>query len=122
MRKRSNKALKNKEICKVAIPFRATTKNINKVTNCRSYLEVFFKESVLKKFAKFTGKHLCWGLSFKKKLQYFKQENFTKFLRAVILCNIHERLLLKLLQILITSTKFKTLFLKSVDNLLDTRK
>ena len=49
------------------------------------------KEGVLKRFANFTAKHLCWGL-FLIKLQ--AQVKFAKFLRTFILKNICQRLLL----------------------------
>ena len=59
--------------------------------------EVFYKKGVLKNFAIFTGKHLFWSF-FLIKLQGFTQVFFTvniaKFLRALILKNIYERLLL----------------------------
>ena len=67
------------------------------------------KKSVLKNFPVFTAKHLCWNLLFnknaslqvcsfiKKRLQYrsFFHTNIEKFLRAPILKNICERLLLR---------------------------
>ena len=62
--------------------------------------EVFCKKGVLKNFANFTGKHLCWSLfqacSFiKKRLQQWCfPVKFTKFLRTSILKNICERLIL----------------------------
>ena len=65
--------------------------------------EEFRKRSVLKKFAIFTRKHLCWslfdvfGVNFiKKRLQHIHfPVNITKFLRTPILKNIWERLHLK---------------------------
>ena len=51
---------------------------------CRSSRsQMFFKIGVLKKFAMFTGKHLCWSL-FLIKLQAFRcfPVNITKLLRA----------------------------------------
>ena len=48
----------------------------------------FCKKAVLKNFAIFTGKHLCWRL--------FSIQNIPKFFRAPILKNICERLLLKM--------------------------
>ena len=58
--------------------------------------EVFYKKAVLKYFAIFTGKHLCWSLKFiKMRLQHrCFPVNIAKFLRAPILKNICERLLL----------------------------
>ena len=59
------------------------------------------KNGVLKKFANFTGKHLCWSIkkriqSIKKRLQYrCFPVKFAKFLRTLILKNICERLLQK---------------------------
>ena len=52
---------------------------------CRSSRsQMFFKIGVLKKFAMFTGKHLCWSL-FLIKLQAFRcfSVNIAKLLRAV---------------------------------------
>ena len=62
--------------------------------------EVFRKKDVLKNFAIFTRKHLCWslfGVNFiKKRLQHrYFLVNITKFLRTPILKNIWERLHLK---------------------------
>ena len=65
--------------------------------------EVFRKKGVLKNFAIFTRKHLCWslfgvfGVNFiKKRLQHrYFPVNITKFLRTPILKNIWERLHLK---------------------------
>ena len=37
-----------------------------KVNKQKQPLEVFFKKVVLKHFANFTGKHLCWDLFFTK--------------------------------------------------------
>ena len=54
-------------------------------------LEVLYKKAVLKNFRIFTGrteKHLCWSLAL--------IQNIVKFLRASILKNICERLLLKM--------------------------
>ena len=50
--------------------------------------EVFYKKYVLKNFAIFTGKHLCWSL--------FLIQNIAKFLRAPNLKSICEQLLLKM--------------------------
>ena len=59
------------------------------------------KESVLKIFAKFTGKHLCQSLFFNKveglRTARFFPLNFVKFLRTDFLQNTFERLLLDLL-------------------------
>ena len=57
------------------------------------------KKGVLKKFAYFTGKHLCWSLFLikfiKKRLQHWCfSVKFAKFLRTSILKNICERLFL----------------------------
>ena len=63
--------------------------------NCRSsHVEVIGEKSVLEKFAKITGKHMCWNFfyiglracnSIKKKLQHrCFHVNFTKFLRIPI--------------------------------------
>ena len=71
-------------------------------------LQVFYKKSVFKNFAIFTGKNLCWSL-FLIKLQAFSPSDFTKkriqhrcfpvnnakFLRKTILKNLCERLLLR---------------------------
>ena len=58
---------------------------------------------VLKNFANFTGKHLCWSLQQKKRLQHRCFP--VKFLRAPILKNICEWLLLNLSGILRSSMK-----------------
>ena len=58
------------------------------------------KKGVLKNFANFTGKHLCWSLLqacnfIKKRLQHWCfPVKFAKFLRTSILKKIYERLLL----------------------------
>ena len=66
--------------------------------------EVFCKKGVLKNFAIFTGKDLCWSLFYvcgvnfiKKKLQHrYFPVNITKYLGTPItLRNFSERLLLK---------------------------
>ena len=45
--------------------------------------QMFFKIGVLKHFANFTGKHLCWSLFFKKRLWHrCFPVNFAKFLRT----------------------------------------
>ena len=53
---------------------RGSLKNYN-LKNCkpRKKLQVFFKKTVLKNFAIFTGKHLCWSL-FIIKLKVFRPE------------------------------------------------
>ena len=61
--------------------------------------KVFYKKAVLKNFEIFTWKHLCWSLFLikfiKKRLQHScSTVNITKFLRAPILEDIYERLLL----------------------------
>ena len=62
--------------------------------------EVFFKKGVLKNFANFTGKHLCWSLFFNKvaspqaPTQMCSCE-ISKILRTPILKNICGRLLIK---------------------------
>ena len=74
--------------------------------NSRS--QMFFKIGVLKNFAVFIGKHLCWSLFFnrvadfrpatilKKRLEHkCFPVNIAKFLRTPILKNICERLLLQ---------------------------
>ena len=43
-----------------------------------SHSQMFFKIGVLKKFAIFTGKHLCWRLQ-----QWYFPVNIVKFLRTV---------------------------------------
>ena len=53
--------------------------------------------TVLTNFANFTGKHLCWGLFTKKRLQHrCFPVNMAKFLRASILKNICKWLLLQI--------------------------
>ena len=75
--------------------------------DCRSsHRRCSLKKAVLKDFAIFTGKHLCWSLFFKKvttlqpcnfikkRLQHRRfPVNIAKFLRTIILKNICERLL-----------------------------
>ena len=54
---------------------RGSLKNYN-LKNCKprkKLQEVFFKKTVLKNFAIFTGKHLCWSL-FIIKLKVFRPE------------------------------------------------
>ena len=56
---------------------------------------MFLKIVALKNFAIFTGKHLCWSLFIKNRLQQrCFLVNIGKFLRAPILKNICKRLLL----------------------------
>ena len=69
--------------------------------------EVFCKKSVLKNFANFTGKHLCWNLFyevaglqlasfFKKRVQHkCFPVKYGKILRTPILKNICKRLFLE---------------------------
>ena len=75
----------------------------------RATVQVFYKIGVLKNFAKFTEKHVCWSLFFDKvmsagSLQLYQKMrlqhrcfsvNFTKFLKAPFLQNTSGRLLLK---------------------------
>ena len=75
----------------------------------KQQLEVFY-EGVLKNFANFTGKNLCWSLfnevADQKACNFIKKRpqrkcflvKFAKFLRATVLKNICERLLLKMVQ------------------------
>ena len=70
-------------------------------SNQKQSTEVFYKKRFLKNFAIFTGKHLCWSFSliifFKMRLQHrCVPVNIAEFLRAPILKNICERLLLPL--------------------------
>ena len=57
------------------------------------------KKAVLKSFAIFTGKHLCWNLFFNKNVSLqgpsFIKKRLEKFLRTTILENICKRLLLR---------------------------
>ena len=73
---------------------------------CSSCLQVFFKTGVLKNFAIFTRKHLCWSLFLILVLQpcnYIKKQlqhrcfplNIAEFWRTSNLKNICEQLLLK---------------------------
>ena len=50
--------------------------------------EVLYSKAAVKNLAIFTGKHLCWS--------FFLMQNTAKFLRAPILKNIWELLLLKM--------------------------
>ena len=59
--------------------------------------EVFYKKAVLKNFAIFRGKYLCWIL-FLIKLSGLGLHITAKFLRTSILKNFYERLLLFLLR------------------------
>ena len=64
-----------------------------------SRLEVFCKKGVLKNFANFTGKRLCWSLFLINFIKMRLQRRcfpvkFAKFLRTPIVKNICERLLL----------------------------
>ena len=76
--------------------------------------EVFYKKSVHKNFTKFTGKHLCQNLFFKKnrkpanllkkRLRYRGfGVNFAKFLWTPFLQNTSGRLLLNVLKLLLIS-------------------
>ena len=60
---------------------------------------MFLKKAVLKNFAIFTGKHVCWNLFFNKNASLqgpsFIKKRLEKFLRTPILKNICERLLLR---------------------------
>ena len=64
--------------------------------------EVFCKKSVLRNFAKFTGKHLCQSLTCAEACNFIKKRlwhwrfplNFVKFLRIPLLQNTSGRLLL----------------------------
>ena len=60
-------------------------KNIQLMLDRSSRAEVFCKKSVLKNIAKFTGKHLCQSLFFKKVVADWDSVNFAKFLRAPFL-------------------------------------
>ena len=69
------------------------------ITSKYNEQKVFHKKAVLKKFAVFTGKHLCWNLFFNKNASLqgpnFIKKGLEKFLRTPILKNICERLLLR---------------------------
>ena len=60
---------------------------------------MFLKKAVLKNFAIFTGKHVCWNLFFNKNASLqgpsFIKKRLEKFLRTTILENICKRLLLR---------------------------
>ena len=63
----------------------------------------FYKKVVLKYFAIFTGKHLCWSLFITKKKRLQRRcfsVNIAKFLRIPIFKNICERLLFYMAQLL----------------------
>ena len=64
--------------------------------NVQKYpLEVFYKKAVLKIFAIYIGKHLCWSFFLMKLFQHmYFPVNIAKFLRTSILKNTHDRLLL----------------------------
>ena len=78
-------------------------KNVQRILSSHKVLEkynaqkVFYKKAVLKSFATFTGKHLCWNLFFnknagfqtcsfiKKRLQHICfPANIDKFLRSPV--------------------------------------
>ena len=92
---------------------------LTKVTFRSSRQEVFCKKGVLKNFAIFTGKRLCWTLFNKvtglqacnfimKRLQHICfPVNIVKFLRTTILKKICKRLLSKILGTLIHSNLSK---------------
>ena len=78
------------------------------ITSKYNEQKVFHKKAVLKNFAIFTGRHLCWNLFFNKNTglqgpSFIKKRheprcffaNIEKFLRTPILKNICERLLLR---------------------------
>ena len=69
------------------------------ITSKYNEQKVFHKKAVLKNFAVFTGKHLCWDLFFNKNASLqgpsFIKKRLQKFLRTPILKNICERLLLR---------------------------
>ena len=58
------------------------------VTSKYNEQKVFHKKAILKNFAIFTGKHLCWNF-------FFNKKRLEKFLRTLILKNICKRLLLR---------------------------
>ena len=58
--------------------------------------EVFYKKVVLTNFSKFTGKHLCQSLFFKRLYYRFFPVNFPKFVGPLYLQNTVGRLLLHL--------------------------
>ena len=62
-----------------------------------SHLRCSIKKVVLKKFAIFTGKHLCWSSLFNTKRLQDRcfPVNIAKFLRALMLKNLRERLILR---------------------------
>ena len=58
--------------------------------------EVFYQKGVLTNFSKFTGKHLCQNLSFKRLYYRFFPVNFLKFVGPLFLQSTFGRLLLYL--------------------------
>ena len=58
--------------------------------------DVFYKKGVLTNFSKFTGKHLCQGLFFKRFYYRFFPMNFPKFAGPLFFQNTFGRLLLYL--------------------------
>ena len=75
----------------------------NKTENCEKHpTEVFYKKGVLKNFANFTGKQLCWNLFLNLKTCNFIKKRFqhrcfpvkfVEFLSTPILKDICKRLL-----------------------------
>ena len=63
--------------------------------------EVFYKKSILRNFAKFTGKHLCLSLFFNKVADIMLSNHFAKFLRTPFFTEGH------ILKFVIISTKNK---------------
>ena len=75
--------------------------------------KLFCKKGILKNFAVFTGKHLCWSL-FLIKMQSFRPVNIAKFLRTRIMKNICVRPLLQLQEVFFNFVTRKTKTFRSV--------
>ena len=82
---------------------KAATSDDSQTNNRSSHSQIFFKVNVLKNFANFTGKHLCWSLFFflttcnfiKDRLQHrCFPVKFLKFLRTPFYIEHLQRLLL----------------------------
>ena len=72
-----------------------TVKRMQKSRSCHP--EMFYKKGILKNFAKFAGKHLCWSLSLTFTGLRCFHVSFAKFLRTSNLQNICKRLILKIM-------------------------
>ena len=81
----------------ILIPYNSHKKSISKYIHFRSsHQRCSVRKGVLRKFTKFTGKHMCQSLYFNKVAGLCFPVNFVKFLRTPFLQNTSGRLLLSL--------------------------